>query len=288
MDSTQYCLRVSFPVELKEIVLAALFTNDITSFQEGDFGLSDTSDAPNSDSIVQCFFATERECRTLKVNLQQSLPKSIVFSQLKIAEEDWKERWKDYSKPVEISPRLIVHSSWHSIENKTGRQEIVIDPEMAFGTGSHPTTKMCLQLIDSIYTDIASAPKSVLDVGCGSGILSIAADIFGATEVLGIDIDSSAISVSATNAAKNKAWNCQFSETPLESVPGTFDLVIANILSSTLISLWPEITSRTKPGGSIIISGLLAEEQDSFFDSLKLSADEMILEDSWLAARLCC
>ncbi|MCL4134255.1 UNVERIFIED_CONTAM: hypothetical protein GTU68_031659 [Idotea baltica] len=266
--------------------MAELYRNEVYNFQEGGFGLGTETLAPNSDDTIQCFFETKAELETLLTALKQTLPQNSKYDQSEIVDTDWKEKWKEYSHPVEISPRLIVHSSWHSIEDKANQQSIVVDPEMAFGTGSHPTTKMCLKLIDSLYEDIKSSPKSVLDVGCGSGILSVAADLFGATEVLGVDINEEAILVSAANASKNKAWNCQFGQTDLAEVSGKFDLVIANILSGTLKTLWPEIVSHTKEGGSIILSGLLEEEKDSFFDSIGADVQTLLCDENWIAAHL--
>jgi ribosomal protein L11 methyltransferase len=152
--------------------------------------------------------------------------------------------------PIRITGRLWIVPSWHEAPDRDAIN-IELDPGMAFGTGSHPTTRLCLEwLCDSI-----SSGCSVLDYGCGSGILGIAAAKLGAGEVLGIDIDEKAVDAARDNAERNAAAiRLQHSGVPLGD---TFDIVVANILTNPLCVLAPAIAARIAPGGRVALSGVL-------------------------------
>lgn len=275
-------LTLTFAPDQKEIVLGTLYDLELNSFQEGGYGISDSGTIPNENTCITCYFASADEALAISRALGTQLP-GVETSLSSLEDLEWQERWKEYLKPIEISERLLVKASCHEISARPGQQVLTIDPQLAFGTGGHPTTKLCLTLIDQLFRDISSAPQTVLDVGCGSGILAIAADMLGATAVLGVDIEPLAIEVSAANAVLNNALCCQFSAQPLSAVPGTFDLVLANILSSTLHQLMPEILSRCAPAGTVVLSGVLETELDDFVAALPLRPASILVEDSWLA-----
>ena len=188
-------------------------------------------------------------------------------------EEDWISKWKEVIHPVSIAQsetgtKIIIKATWHKIRAETtGGKNIIIniDPSMAFGTGSHPSTRMCLRAISYItqsedgnggYGPI----KSLLDVGTGTGILSIAAKKLNIARTVGIDIDPLSIKIAKENARLNKV-KCTFKEaSTMSSIKGLFDMVVANIISSELIKLREPINGTVKPGGFAVLSGILSEE----------------------------
>lgn len=276
-------LHIRFAPEQKELVISQLLDEGIESFQEGRFSETEDGSIVDEDVLLICYFPTEEEAYALRDSLVATFPHGLGIELQELGETNWQEAWKEFSSPTEISPKLRVRASFHQETQRPGQHEIIIDAESAFGTGSHPTTMMCLSLLEEAFTDLAQAPRSMLDVGCGSGVLSIAADHFGATEVLGIDITPEAITASVHNAKINKAQCCQFSESPLENVPGQFDIVIANILSNTLISLWPTLSAHLAPGGKLIVSGLLVEEKDHFLKAIDSTPNAQRVIEGWLS-----
>ena len=172
------------------------------------------------------------------------------FSTETVAEQNWVQLTQSQFDPIRITDRLWIVPSWHEAPDADAIN-IELDPGMAFGTGSHPTTRLCLEWLCGVVTPGCS----VLDYGCGSGILGIAAAKLGAGEVLGIDIDEKAVEAARDNAARNHAaLRLQHSAVP---VGDTFDLVVANILTNPLCVLAPAISARVAPGGRVALSGVL-------------------------------
>jgi ribosomal protein L11 methyltransferase len=184
-----------------------------------------------------------------------------------VKQADWAEAWKVHYKPVAIGKRLMIVPAW--LENPApGRTPIRIDPGMAFGTGTHPTTQLCLELIEEYYTQSELEDQLMIDVGCGSGILAITALKCGARYALGIDIDPEAVSASRENAQLNQVeGKLELGVGSLaETLAGAFSfsqagLVVANILAPVLTKLLDEGLGRlVAPGGWLILSGILAEQ----------------------------
>ena len=172
------------------------------------------------------------------------------FSTETVAEQNWVQLTQSQFDPIRITDRLWIVPSWHEAPDADAIN-IELDPGMAFGTGSHPTTRLCLEWL----SEAVEPGCSVLDYGCGSGILGIAAAKLGAGEVLGIDIDEKAVEAARDNAARNHAaLRLQHSAVP---VGDTFDLVVANILTNPLCVLAPAIAARVAPGGRVALSGVL-------------------------------
>jgi ribosomal protein L11 methyltransferase len=187
---------------------------------------------------------------------------NIACSTLK--KEDWAESWKIHFKLMEISERLAIRPSWIEYKPKKGQQVLVLDPGMSFGTGQHATTKFCLKAIDKFCAE-AKSPLSMLDAGCGSGILSIAAKKLGCGKVLAFDIDPEASAIARENCELN---GLAASELPVEtaSLEGfdakgeRYGLVAANILSSALIAGKKALLALCQPGGRLILAGILEKE----------------------------
>lgn len=177
---------------------------------------------------------------------------------------DWVRLTQSQFPPIEVSPRLWIVPSWHKAQHiantaiPAGALMLELDPGLAFGTGSHPTTHLCLQWLDAHQSLLHDA--SVLDYGCGSGILGIAAEKLGAKTVLGIDIDAQAVQSSQQNAVQN---DCTRSVWGFPDVPVThYDVVVANILTNPLKVLSPLLCGAVGSGGHLVLSGVLARQAD--------------------------
>jgi len=175
-----------------------------------------------------------------------------------LPEQDWSETWKEGLAPLSIG-RVFVRPSWIAAETPAGMVEVTLDPGMAFGTGTHPTTSLCLAAMSA---RLAVTPGArVLDVGTGSGLLAIAARKLGAPAVIGNDNDPVAIRVALENAALNGV-QVAFDLREVSEQPGPFDLILANILANTLCELAPSIAAQLAPGGVVLLSGLLTPQED--------------------------
>ena len=182
------------------------------------------------------------------------------FSQEEVAEQNWVQLTQSQFDPIRVSDRLWIVPSWHVAPDPEAIV-LVLDPGMAFGTGSHPTTRLCLEWLErTVSTDI-----SILDYGCGSGILAIAAAKLGAKDVLGVDIDLQAVSAAKSNAALNNV-SARFEDSTKE-IKGQFDIVVANILSNPLKALAPAICAHVRPGGRLALSGILTEQSDDLIEA---------------------
>lgn len=200
---------------------------------------------------------------------------------------DWQEEWKKGIKTTR-SGRFLVHPPWKKVKAKKGELRIVIEPGMAFGTGTHPTTRLCLKLLSGLYTDKKIQGKSVIDVGTGSGILGIAARKLGAGPVTCTDNDPVALKVARANAKVNKV-NIRTTAKEVLKVAGVYDVVVANIISSILISLNPGLTKKTRPGGVLLLSGILKSEVKEVGDIFKTTGFKILktaTEGEWSALLL--
>lgn len=180
-----------------------------------------------------------------------------------VPNEDWVKLTQSQFEPIPVGERLMIVPTWHRDQARAGeRVRLELDPGLAFGTGSHPTTHLCLKWLQ---TDMP-AGACLLDYGCGSGILAIAAKLLGAHEVVGVDIDEQAVQSTRFNAEANHV-SVQ-AMLPDDLTPGTFDVVMANILSNPLKVLAPMLSNRVRPGGYLVLSGVLsrqAEEVAQFY-----------------------
>ncbi|WP_235839895.1 50S ribosomal protein L11 methyltransferase [Derxia lacustris] len=172
-----------------------------------------------------------------------------------VDEQDWVRATQAQFDPIGIG-RLWIVPSWH--EPPAGAEHVmVLDPGMAFGTGSHPTTRLCLEWLERELP----AGARVLDYGCGSGILAIAARLLGAGETEGLDIDLNAVIAARDNAARNRV-EARFHDAETSVSAGGFDVVVANILSNPLKVLAPALVAQVKPGGALVLSGVLERQAD--------------------------
>ena len=209
-------------------------------------------------------------------SLEKPLP-SIVGTR-RVDDQDWVRLTQAQFDPIPVGQRLLILPSWHAAETQASdREALIIDPGLDFGTGSHPTTRLCLKWLDTQL----KGGESVLDYGCGSGILAIAALKLGAGSAIGVDIDEQAIRASKDNAAQNNV-DAQF-YLPDGLPQGQFDVVVANILANPLRMLGEMLAARTKQGGRIVLSGLLDEqvEELSGIYSQWFNIEPAEIEEGW-------
>ena len=192
-------------------------------------------------------------------------------------DNDWVRLTQSQFEPIPISSRLWIVPTWHTASDPSAIN-IVLDPGLAFGTGSHPTTRLCLRWLDSHL----QGGESVLDYGCGSGILAIAAMKLGAAHATGVDVDFQAVSASRDNAIANRVDNVQF-YLPDDAPQSSYDVVIANILTNPLRLLAPLLAKATRPGGQIVLSGILEEQAQEVMNIYQQWFDlgTPVFEDGW-------
>ena len=205
--------------------------------------------------VIALFGEHEEAAAAVKAAAQECGLKDLSYESETLEDQDWVRLTQSQFDPIQISERLWITPSWHKAPAGNA-VNLQLDPGLAFGTGSHPTTRLCLKWLDTQL----KGSESVLDYGCGSGILTIAALKLGAGSAVGVDIDEQAIRASNDNAAQN---NVQAHFYLPDGLPqGHFDVVVANILANPLRMLGEMLAARTKQGGRIVLSGLLAEQSE--------------------------
>ncbi len=198
----------------------------------------------------------------------------------RIEDQDWERSWMDNFQPMRFGRRLWIVPSWHAAPEPKA-VNLLLDPGLAFGTGTHPTTALCLEWLDSQEL----AGLQVLDFGCGSGILAIAALLLGADKAVGTDIDIQAIEASRDNAGRNGIDPARFPLYLPEQLPESqFDVVVANILAGPLVELASHIIERVKPGGRLALSGILAEQAEEVRAAYagQFNLDPTAEKDGWV------
>ncbi len=205
--------------------------------------------------VIALFGEHDEAAAVVKAAAQECGLKDLSYDSETLEDQDWVRLTQSQFDPIQISERLWITPSWHKAPAGNA-VNLQLDPGLAFGTGSHPTTRLCLKWLDTQL----KGGESVLDYGCGSGILTIAALKLGADSAVGVDIDEQAIRASNDNAAQN---NVQAHFYLPDGLPqGQFDVVVANILANPLRMLGEMLAARTKQGGRIVLSGLLAEQSE--------------------------
>ena len=203
---------------------------------------------------------------------------------LPVGQEDWAENWKQHFPAVRIGRQLVIRPSWEEIEPQPGDVLLTLDPGMAFGTGTHGTTRLCLEAIAALYSE-AGGPQRVLDVGTGSGILAMAAAALGARRVLACDIDEQSCCTARENVELNRLQErVEITGEPLAQLEGDFDLVVANILAEENVRLAAELVSRVAPGGWLILSGILQEREEFViqgFAPFPLQSPQLSRREDW-------
>ncbi|MCK7545270.1 50S ribosomal protein L11 methyltransferase [Marinobacter bryozoorum] len=184
---------------------------------------------------------------------QQDLPDIEVTL---VEDKDWERAWMDDFQPLRFGRRLWIVPSWHAAPDPDGAN-LLLDPGLAFGTGTHPTTALCLEWLDGMDVE----GRQVIDYGCGSGILALAALLLGADHAIGVDTDSQALEASRDNARRNDVSDDRFTLYLPGDEPDTrADILLANILAGPLVDLAPTLSAKVRPGGHLVLSGILAQQ----------------------------
>ena len=219
---------------------------------------------------------------------------SLEISMTGVKEEDWENNWKQYFKPFATGKKILIKPSWETVENPENRKILEIDPGSSFGTGTHETTHMCLEAMEQIIKE----GDRVLDLGCGSGILSIGALLLGASCVKMADIDQNAVRIAKENANKNG-----FSDDRVTAFCGNLvtdtglreklgcenDVILANIVADVLIAMAPYFAKFLKKDGTLLLSGIITERQDEVLSEVQkhgFSVKEIFHEGHWACAYL--
>jgi ribosomal protein L11 methyltransferase len=247
--------------------------------------------------VVRAFFRPEEFGSWQQNELQRYLARlsshdlyPLGLEVRQAAEEDWAEAWKVHFKPMKVTPRLIIRPPWEDYHPASGETVVTIYPGMAFGTGRHPTTLLCLQALEQVWEDLtlplAPGPWQVLDVGTGSGILALAAARMGA-RVLAIDIDPEAVAAALENVRLNALEEAIWVETtPLNALRQQFALILANLTAADLAHWAEALAGRTLPGGTLIISGFLTQDIPaviSRFSQYGLTEAGHLTQEEWSA-----
>lgn len=272
-------------------VFARFAPNGVMTEQGVKYNDAEDAGTPAGPITVRAYLEVNEELEETRQKLEESLYFLGMIRPLpapayrQIADQNWMEAWKQYYKPILIGQRLLILPAWME-SHEPSRVTIKIDPGMAFGTGTHPTTQLCLELMEKYFdnrpqtidhcpSSIVHRPLSAIDVGCGSGILSIAALKLGAETVLGVDIDPESV----TNSRENAETNGIGEELMLgvgsvgEILAGEFvfksaPLVVANILAPVIVRLFETgMADLIEDGGAIILSGILFEQEESVIEA---------------------
>ena len=250
--------------ELWTLGAAGVEVRDRETFAED----GDASPVPEGRAEIEAYFCSEEAVepstwqrrvshafRDAELDLQNA--RAFAFT-----DTSWKTSWKDYFQPLQLSPRSVVGPPWESFEAPGDGASLIIEPGLAFGTGSHETTQLSATLLDERLTEFGTGAE-VLDVGCGSGILSMLASRLGAAQVVGVDIDEEALEVARTNLERNQlSDSVELTSSGIETFDETFDIVVANILSRVLLDIRDHLRDRVRPGGWLILSGATNEQTE--------------------------
>ncbi len=235
--------------------------------------------------VIHLYFEADHAPSEMALLLEERMAAAGIpytLSTAHIAEEDWATAWKAHYKPVELSDRLLICPSWLECTPKPGQQVVRLDPGMAFGTGTHETTQLCLSLLEGVLRP----GHHVLDVGCGSGILSIAAAKLGAERVCGVDIDPVAVRVAGQNAADN-GLDLEFKVGDLSSgVTGRYHVVLANIVADIILRLLPDLKRVMLPGGAFVASGIIDTREDELTAAVAATGyriNRRLSQNGWVA-----
>jgi len=204
-----------------------------------------------------------------------------------VDEADWADAWKAHFPVMRIGRRLVIKPTWRRHHAEPDDVVLALDPGMAFGTGLHPTTRLCLVALERLADEGRLANARILDVGCGSGILAIAALRLGGAEALGVDTDPIAIEATTENARRNRlARRIRAREGSLPTNEPPFDIVVANLIAGVLVPLAPLLRAELSPGGRLVASGIFADREADVraaFEAAGLAVTERTGEGDWVA-----
>ena len=286
MDGTWIEVRVITKSEALEPISGIFYSLDCKGVAIGpltwDFADINVLEHKGKVAVVKAYFAEEDNIEDVLQYVNERLTElkemGIDLGEAKVEhekmhEEDWANTWKQYYKPSKVGEKIVVKPIWEDYEAKDGELVVDLDPGMAFGTGTHETTRMCIQALERYVKE----ESTVFDVGCGSGILAIAAAKLGAKLAVGVDLDPVAVESSIENVGYNNLKNIEILHGNLvEVIDGKADIVVANILAEIICILTDDVKRVLKDGGVFITSGIIHDRVDMVCEKLEATGFEVI------------
>lgn len=248
---------------------------------------------PSNDQGAEMLTAIKSMLSEMRANDTEKLYGRLEAELTSIREEDWANNWKQYFKPFKVGEKLVIKPSWEDYDNADNRVILEIDPASSFGTGKHHTTRLCLELLEKNL----NKGDDLLDMGCGSGILSIGAMLLGAGSAVGVDIEENAAATALENAEKNhispdvyKTYygNILSDEKLASEIDRKYDIITANIVADVIIAMKDYFVRYLKKGGILIISGIIEERMDEVIaavESAGFSNPEPYVKEGWAAVK---
>lgn len=248
---------------------------------------------PSNDQGAEMLTAIKSMLSEMRANDTEKLYGRLEAELTSIREEDWANNWKQYFKPFKVGENLVIKPSWEDYDNADNRVILEIDPASSFGTGKHHTTRLCLELLEKNL----NKGDNLLDMGCGSGILSIGAMLLGAGSAVGVDIEENAAATALENAEKNhispdvyKTYygNILSDEELASEIDRKYDIITANIVADVIIEMKDYFVRYLKKGGILIISGIIEERMDEVIaavESAGFSNPEPYVKEGWAAVK---
>ena len=281
-------VRLLVPAGMQEE--ASLFLTDFS----GRGVIIQEEGAPPGGALIRGYFLPEEFGVWQQEQLQEYLKRlaghglyPLGLEMLQVDAEDWAEAWKAHFKPLRVTPRLIIRPPWEEYEGEPGETVLTIYPGMAFGTGRHPSTLLCLRALEEVWPQrlpLGESDWQVLDVGTGTGILALAAARLGAG-VLAIDVDPEAVAAALENVRLNALEErILVEDTLLQAIRQQFALILANLTTLDLLHLADSLAGRLLSGGALIISGFLEKDRPQLaarFLSLGLTEAGFLTQDDW-------
>lgn len=255
---------------------------------------------PENTQGIETVFAVKNALERLKSEDKEDVFGTLaVDSDTKLEEQDWENNWKQYFKPFPVGEKLMIKPSWEVLENDYGRQVIEIDPSSSFGTGSHTTTRLCLEKIEEVLPTLHKDAQ-VLDMGCGSGILGIAAVKLGAAHINAVDIDENSARIAKENYEVNNidvakydvfAGNILDNEELYNKIGSVrYDMIAANIVADVIIWMAPMFKKFLAQDGKLIVSGIIAERSEEVIAALVkngFEVEDFTEKEDWAVVVLC-
>ncbi len=234
---------------------------------------------------ISGYMETNENVIAIVEQLKIMLPAGADIQVISVNEDDWANNWKKYYHPIRVGKNLVIKPSWIDYEKQENDIIVELDPGMAFGTGTHETTRMCMEHLEK-YIDENSR---VLDVGCGSGILSITSLLIGASEVTGVDIDPVAVKVAIENGEMNNFKSPQYNikrGNLVDEAQGKYDVIVANIIADVIIGVCGDVKQFVAEDGVFISSGIIADRKDDVkkaFDEQGYTIIKEAEEGEWVS-----
>ncbi len=264
--------------EVEEIARINLIDEDLLQ-KDRTKGIVHIYISPEDNPVEAVAFLTERYT-------EANIPFEIGTTGCE--EQDWLNNWKQYFNPIEVGQKLLIRPTWRDKYDPQGRVVLNLDPGLAFGSGTHETTRLCLQAVEKYTTN----SSTILDVGCGSGILAVASLLLGAKSAVGVDIDEMAVKTAKENAVLNKVDDkfTVLSGNLTDKVEGKYSIVVANIVADAIIMLSKDIKNFMYEDSYYIMSGIIDTRVDDVLNAIEdtFEVTEKLLENGWccLVAKL--